>query len=208
MRNVSVAGGRTCGTFTSGPGVRKLRGQRASGRGDGCCLRGVRARRLFARRAGHAGDSACARHSARECRIGRFVGGERRERREGRGAQRVQRLSLRVRDGLPHGGLDRVDFDDVQAKVALHGLLDAHHVMKGQPTSHPVVTALNTSASPATVLLADCVDMAHWIEVQKATGKPVSAGPGGHEAVSVVVVEYPGDGWLVQQSRQSKVPSC
>lgn len=95
-----------------------------------------------------------------------------------------------------------------QAKVALHGLLDAHHVMKGQPTSHPVVTALNTSASPATVLLADCVDMAHWIEVQKATGKPVSAGPGGHEAVSVVVVEYPGDGWLVQQSRQSKVPSC
>jgi hypothetical protein len=95
-----------------------------------------------------------------------------------------------------------------QAKIALHDLLDAHHVMTGQPSSHPVVTALNTSASPATVLLADCVDMTHWIEVQKATGKPVSAAPGGHEAVSVVIVDYPGQGWLVQQSKQSKVPTC
>jgi hypothetical protein len=95
-----------------------------------------------------------------------------------------------------------------QAKVALHDLLDAHHVMKGQPSSHPVVTALNTSASPATVLLADCVDMTHWIEVHKVTGKPVSAGSGGHEAVSVVVVDYPDQGWLVQQSKQSKVPTC
>ncbi len=95
-----------------------------------------------------------------------------------------------------------------QAKVALHDLLDAHHVMKGQPSSHPVVTALNTSASPATVLLADCVDMTHWFEVQKATGKPVSAGSGGHEAVSVVVVDYPGHGWLVQQSKQAAVPRC
>ncbi len=95
-----------------------------------------------------------------------------------------------------------------QAKVALHDLLDAHHVMKGQPSSHPVVAALNTSASPATVLLADCVDMTHWFEVQKATGKPVSAGSGGHEAVSVVVVDYPGHGWLVQQSKQAAVPRC
>jgi hypothetical protein len=95
-----------------------------------------------------------------------------------------------------------------QAKVALHDLLDAHHVMKGQPSSHPVVTALNTSASPATALLADCVDMTHWIEVQKATGKPVSAAPGGHEAVSVVVVDYPDHGWLVQQSKQSEVSTC
>ena len=95
-----------------------------------------------------------------------------------------------------------------QAKVALHDLLDAHHVMKGQPKSHPVVTALNTSASPKTVLLADCVDMTNWIEVQKATGKPVSAGSGGHEAVSVVVVDYPGHGWLVQQSKQAAVPRC
>ena len=95
-----------------------------------------------------------------------------------------------------------------QAKVALHDLLDAHHVMKGQPSSHPVVTALNTSASPKTVLLSDCVDMTNWIEVQKATGKPVSAGSGGHEAVSVVVVDYPGHGWLVQQSKQAAVPRC
>jgi hypothetical protein len=95
-----------------------------------------------------------------------------------------------------------------QAQVALHDLLDAHHVMKGQPSSHPVVAAINTSASPATVLLADCVDMTHWIEVQKSTGKPVSAGPGGREAVSVVVVEYPGYGWLVQQSKQTKVSTC
>ena len=95
-----------------------------------------------------------------------------------------------------------------QAKVALHDLLDAHHVMHGQPSSHPVVTALNTAASPATVLVADCVDMTHWIEVQKATGKPVSAGSGGHEAVSVVVVDYPGHGWLVQQSKQAAVPRC
>jgi len=95
-----------------------------------------------------------------------------------------------------------------QARVALHDLLDAHHVMTGQPSSHPVVTALNTSSSPATVLLADCVDMTHWIEVQKATGKPVSAAPGGHESVRVVVVDYPALGWLVQQSKQSTVPTC
>jgi hypothetical protein len=95
-----------------------------------------------------------------------------------------------------------------EAKVALHDLLDAHHIMKGQPSSHPVVTALNTSAAPATVLLADCVDMTHWIEVQKATGKPITAGSGGHEAVSAVVVEYPGLGWLVQQSKQAAVPRC
>ena len=94
-----------------------------------------------------------------------------------------------------------------QAQVALHNLLDAHHVMKGQPISHPVVAAVNTAASPATVLLADCVDTTHWIEIAKTTGKPVSAA-GGHEAVSVVVVDYPGHGWLVQQSKQSKVSTC
>jgi hypothetical protein len=94
-----------------------------------------------------------------------------------------------------------------QAKVALHDLLDAKHVMKGQPSSHPVVITSNTSTTPATVVLTDCVDMTHWTEVVKATGKAVSAA-GGHEAVSVVVVDYPGEGWLVQQSRQSKVPTC
>lgn len=95
-----------------------------------------------------------------------------------------------------------------QAKVALHDLLDAHHVMKGRPGSHPVVTALDTSASPATVLLADCIDMTNWTEVDKATGRRVSAGPGRREAVSAVVVEYPGHGWLVQQSKQAAVPRC
>ncbi len=94
-----------------------------------------------------------------------------------------------------------------QARIALHDLLDAHHVMNGQPSSHPVVIASNTSTTPATVVLADCVDMTHWTEVVKATGKAVSTA-GGREAVSVVVVDYPGIGWLVQQSKQSKVSTC
>jgi hypothetical protein len=95
-----------------------------------------------------------------------------------------------------------------QAQVALHDLLDSHHVMKGRPSSHPVVAAVNTSAPPATVLLADCVDLTNWIEVNKSTGKRVSPASGGREAVSIVVVDYPGHGWLVQQSKQTKVSTC
>ena len=95
-----------------------------------------------------------------------------------------------------------------QAHVKLRNLSNDHHVMTGKPSSHPVVTALNVSSSPQTVLLSDCVDMAGWTEVVKATGKSASATPPAHEAVSIVVINYPGDGWLVQQSNESKVSTC
>jgi hypothetical protein len=95
-----------------------------------------------------------------------------------------------------------------QAHVKLRNLSNDHHVMTGKPGSHPVVTTLNVSSSPQTVLLSDCVDMADWTEVVRATGKPASATPPAHEAVSIVVINYPHDGWLVQQSNESKVSTC
>jgi hypothetical protein len=95
-----------------------------------------------------------------------------------------------------------------QALVQLRNLADAGHVMKGHPTSNPHVATVNTTTSPQSVLLFDCVGMAHWTEVVKATGKPAAASRAAYEAVSVVVVNYPGHGWLVQQSNQSKAAAC
>jgi hypothetical protein len=67
---------------------------------------------------------------------------------------------------------------------------------------------VNASTSPQTVLLTDCVGLANWTEIVKATGKPASSSRAPYEAVSVVVVNYPRYGWLVQQSNQSKTPAC
>jgi hypothetical protein len=95
-----------------------------------------------------------------------------------------------------------------QALVKLRALADAGHVMKGEPTSHPVVTGVNTSTSPATVLISDCVGVANWTEVVEKSGKPVDGAPIAYQSVSAVVVDYGKYGWLVQQSNEAKATAC
>ena len=95
-----------------------------------------------------------------------------------------------------------------QALVKLRALSDAGHVMTGKPTSHPVVTGVNTTTSPATVLISDCVGMADWTEVVKKSGKPVAAASIAYQSVSAVVVDYGKYGWLVQQSNEAKATAC
>jgi hypothetical protein len=96
-----------------------------------------------------------------------------------------------------------------QAHVQLKNLVDSKLVMTGQPTSNPAVTAVNVSTNPHTVLIADCIGMTDWKQIRTSTGQPPSnASQPAFEAVSLVVVAYPNEGWLVQQSNDAKVSGC
>jgi hypothetical protein len=95
-----------------------------------------------------------------------------------------------------------------QAHIQLKDLVDHQLVMTGQPTSNPVVTAVNVSTNPHTVLISDCIGMANWRQVEKSTQRPSAGTQPAFEAVSLVVVAYPTEGWLVQQSNDAKVSKC
>jgi hypothetical protein len=95
-----------------------------------------------------------------------------------------------------------------QAHIQLKDLADSQLVMTGGPKSNPVVTAVNVSTDPHTVLISDCIGMANWREVKKSTGQLAAGTQLAFQAVSLVVVAYPKEGWLVQQSNDVKVSRC
>lgn len=95
-----------------------------------------------------------------------------------------------------------------QAKLTLYSYAQNHIVLTGRPRSHPVASSVNTTTSPHSVVLTDCVDASSWRPMVRSTGKPAADNAPTRYAASILVVQYASGQWLVQQVTKATVPSC
>lgn len=91
-----------------------------------------------------------------------------------------------------------------QERSNLLQLARAGIVVRGAPVLHPVVG----SSSPQAVTITDCVDVARWQPVYKATGRSAAA-PGQPTKVLATALARPyGKGWLIVELTTERSRPC
>ncbi|WP_143080596.1 hypothetical protein [Actinacidiphila rubida] len=100
--------------------------------------------------------------------------------------------------------------DKALAAISQTGLYYQDHgfVMNGQPSSMPVVTSVDFSATPYTAKITDCLDSTHYVEVERKTGKAVPRGEGPYRHVTTAVARFNGKNWLISELTIQRDRTC
>lgn len=81
-----------------------------------------------------------------------------------------------------------------------------HLVIKGQPVTHPAISALTPTCAPRRATVRDCFDDTHWL-VYKAAGGLKNNVPGGHGRVTAVLSQLNGT-WKVTELTTAAAGTC
>ncbi|MDI5969900.1 hypothetical protein POF50_011225 [Streptomyces sp. SL13] len=81
-------------------------------------------------------------------------------------------------------------------------------VAKGAPKDYPVVTSMDPSVDPTTVMISDCGDSSQWLQYRKDTGKLADNRPGGRQAITAEVKQQGDGSWKVTRFAVEAVDSC
>lgn len=106
--------------------------------------------------------------------------------------------------------LERYATDKALAAISQTGLYyqDHGYLMNGRPTSTPVVTSIDFSATPYTAQITDCLDSTHYVEVNQKTGKAVPRGSGPYRHITTAVARYNGKAWLISELTIQRDRTC
>jgi len=92
-----------------------------------------------------------------------------------------------------------------QAHLTLRTESESHLIHRGEPVSTPRVSVVNVGGSNDAVSISDCIDATGWRLFDQRKNAYVTQSPLRY-TVTVLVVEYPGTGWLVQQVDETTTP--
>ena len=113
------------------------------------------------------------------------------------------------------GSLQNVALEDYAGDKALAGIRetaifyqDHGIVLKGKPKLSPMVTAIDVTGSPATAAITDCIDSSAFVQVYKATGKPVDLADTNRRHVETATARMIGGKWLIMATTIDRARKC
>jgi hypothetical protein len=82
-------------------------------------------------------------------------------------------------------------------------------VYKGSLASHPEVTAVDLTASPAKATMTDCLDTSNWTAVFVSSGNPAAApGQQTHTFVNIAAEQVPDGTWRISAYTPDRGRTC
>jgi len=80
-------------------------------------------------------------------------------------------------------------------------------VTRGEPVNHPHVSTVDSTETPALIMITDCGDSTHWLKY-RLDGEPFDDTPGGRRSITAEVKLQSDGSWKVTRFAVQEVGTC